>query len=1001
MKPLIRALAVLCFAAIFCANALAQTPERYLVLEGTTALAHVYNVSDNTEVAAVKVGNTPTGAVITGGGRLAVVANLNSNYLSVIDLTLKAEIKRLRGIRFGLMAVSADGSTIIGADIDDQKLKLIDAASFNLTQAFNLNGKFGDDPNNPFDLSLAFPVILGNQVYLNTNFAVGAVDLTSGAVTLISTPTTGRNVFTHNIAATLDGKFVAAARAGSLLVIDPTANTVVQTFPGFFSSVVASHNPATPELVYVVRLTAAGLVFSSLDLSTGQFLTDVPLPAGFTDARTDIGLNADESKAYIAASATSPDFAVIDNTTHSIVTQFSVGVRAAIGASGPIQLQPVPGAPLVTSVSPGLVVNNAPATIQISGSGFASDAQVRIGSLDPISAQVTSSSQLQVTVPANSAAQGAPIIVTNPDLAQGPPGAQQSGILRNAFIIASAPTFQPANQVLVPNFADSTMSVLNVSTNTTLAPAIPTGSRPMGIAILPDGSRAFVEDLFSPPAIDVYNFTTNTIESHIVLSPANSGLPGQTRGIVLAPLFGTTHLAAYVDVARPVAGGFTVDVDVIDADPTSPTFATVLQAIPSGAPNPTAAQGAMAVTPDGHYAFIQTFERGLPQDVDLITLDLTTGASTSVRGSTLGFSGFQPNLELSADGNFMVVALDVGTLGILYVSSPFSPKFIRSVGNLPPGTFLLPRVVGSRLYGFDPSRNFVDIFNFNPAANDFAEQGSFSFTASTHSFGITFDATADGKLLYLPLREEDAVAVVDINKVIATQGTDPSALVAKIGTGISPNSLAVRPGTPTPAGTNVAVQPVPQVSLTYSTVSTSGATTVTTTNTNPDPLPAGFSLGTPPIYYEISTTAVFTSTVQVCISYNPAQFTGPESNIRLLHDENGVFVDITTSLDTVNHIVCGQATHFSAFTVGIASVDFFFNTLLREVNSGVTDPGERQSLAAKVQAAKASFDAGDSASAANQLNAFENEVRAQSGRKLSAAEAARLVQLADTILARL
>jgi hypothetical protein len=1001
MKPLSRALAVLSFVAISFSNASSQTTDRYIVLEGTTALAHVYNASDNTEIATVKVGNTPSGALISGGGRLAFVANLNSEYLSVIDLTLQAEIRRLRGIRFGQMALSADGSTIIGGDIDDEKLKLIDAATFKVTHSFNLNGQFGDDPNSPFDLSFGFPAILGSQVYLNTNFALGAVDLNTGTVTQISSVGSGRSVFNHNIAATADGKFVAASRAGALLVIDPASNTVVQTFSGFFAAVVASTNPATPDVVFVIRRTGLGAFLSSLDLSTGQFIADVALPPAFADPRTELITNNDGSKVFLGATTTSPDFLVVDTTLNSVVAQFDVGVRATPAVAGTIQLQPAPGAPVVTSVSPGVIVNSSPATIQIAGSGFASDAQVRVGTLDPIPAQVASSSQLQFTVPANAAAQGAPIIVTNPAIAQGAIGAQQSGILRNAFVIASSPTFQPVNQVLVPNFAESTLGVLNVSTNTTLVPTLSTATRPLGLAILPDGSRAFIEDLFSPSAIDVYNFASNSIEAHIVLNPANTGLPGQTKGIALAPLFNTTHLVAYVDVTRPVAGGFTVELDVIDADPASPTFETVIASIPTGAPNPTGAQGALAVTSDGHYAFVQTFQRDVPADVNLVILDLSTGTNTSFRGSTFGFSGFQPNFELSSDGKFLVVEADTGFLTVLDVSNPFSPIFFQNVGVVPPGGFLLSRVIGSRLYAFDPGRNFVDIFNFNPSANDFAEQGSFTFPGTANFFGITFDATPDGKLLYLPLREEDAVAVVDVNKVITTNGTDPTALVTKIGTGISPSTVAVRPGTPTPVGSNVPVQPIPQISLNFSTVTTPGVTSVSTTNTNPDPLPAGFALGTPPIFYEISTTAVFVSPVQVCISYNPAQFTGPESNIRLLHDENGTFVDVTASLDTVNHIVCGQVAHFSAFTVGIAGVDFFFNNLLTEINSGVADQGERQGLTAKAQAAQASFDSSQSQTAANQLNAFENEVRAQSGKKLSPAEAAKLIQLAETILNRL
>jgi len=53
-----------------------------------------------------------------------------------------------------------------------------------------------------------------------------------------------------------------------------------------------------------------------------------------------------------------------------------------------------------------------------------------------------------------------------------------------------------------------------------------------------------------------------------------------------------------------------------------------------------------------------------------------------------------------------------------------------------------------------------------------------------------FDVTADGKLLYLPVREEDSIAVLDVDKVV---NHDPQALITKIGVGLAPNYVVVRP----------------------------------------------------------------------------------------------------------------------------------------------------------------------------------------------------------------
>jgi len=95
-------------------------------------------------------------------------------------------------------------------------------------------------------------------------------------------------------------------------------------------------------------------------------------------------------------------------------------------------------------------------------------------------------------------------------------------------------------------------------------------------------------------------------------------------------------------------------------------------------------------------------------------------------------------------------------------------------------------------------------------------------------------------------------------------------------------------------------------------------TSVTTSSTGPTP-PAGFTLGNPPTYYELSTTAVFTGAVRVCINYSVISFNGLP---QLFHFENTptppptkIWIDVTTSVDMANQIVCGQVTSLSPFAL--------------------------------------------------------------------------------------
>jgi hypothetical protein len=86
------------------------------------------------------------------------------------------------------------------------------------------------------------------------------------------------------------------------------------------------------------------------------------------------------------------------------------------------------------------------------------------------------------------------------------------------------------------------------------------------------------------------------------------------------------------------------------------------------------------------------------------------------------------------------------------------------------------------------------------------------------------------------------------------------------------------------------------------------------TSSSAPPIPAEFSLGDPPTFYDIDTNATYSGPVTVCITYDPAQYSDP-TDLHLLHYENDEWVDVTTSNDTTNHLVCGQASSLSPFVV--------------------------------------------------------------------------------------
>jgi len=114
----------------------------------------------------------------------------------------------------------------------------------------------------------------------------------------------------------------------------------------------------------------------------------------------------------------------------------------------------------------------------------------------------------------------------------------------------------------------------------------------------------------------------------------------------------------------------------------------------------------------------------------------------------------------------------------------------------------------------------------------------------------------------------------------------------------------------TGTGTNVSVSPAPGVTVTFSQVTAPGNTTATALvpGNNAPPPPTGFTVDG--IMYDISTTASFVPPVTICFPYDPS-----DPNPQLYHFENGQWVDVTTSVDTVNHIVCGSVSSLSPFAV--------------------------------------------------------------------------------------
>jgi len=131
----------------------------------------------------------------------------------------------------------------------------------------------------------------------------------------------------------------------------------------------------------------------------------------------------------------------------------------------------------------------------------------------------------------------------------------------------------------------------------------------------------------------------------------------------------------------------------------------------------------------------------------------------------------------------------------------------------------------------------------------------------------------------------------------------------------------------TPAGSGVSVplnggtEALAGMDVTFSSVASGGTTSVVTTTAGPPP-PTGFKivgLAAIPLYFDINTDASYSGDLTVCVRYDESQVAGPEGNLKLMQRIDSGFVNVTTSVDTANNIICGTTTHLSIFIVVEAS----------------------------------------------------------------------------------
>lgn len=1024
----------------------AQTVDAYITGDFNAGTVQVFSEGTNQLFESIQVGSSPGRALISPDGHLAYVPNLNSGYMSVIDLTIGAETKRLQGVRGTNAAITADGKQLVSSSVTPGSIAVINTSDFSVVtvplgsicdDATPANCISGDD----FLIGGVGISIAGHKAYINARASipirVATVDLNTMAVSTIPGTAVGLGN-TGSISTTVDGSLVIAKRTNprALMVIDTATDTLTQKLIPAVApiAVIATFNPSFPggSFAYVPGIDNLGNpVVQAYSVAGGSLSLAGTARLASSPTAVNIGLNLDNTRLYLGGGNTLQvvdTLAIVNNPAGALVTTRQIGNSLSGLAGGGIALQLSAAAPSVTAVSPNLLINNdtvAGRTITVTGTNFSPDAFLRVGNLDPL-ATTSSASSLQLVVPSETAAQTADLIVTNPN--PGSPASSQhlSGILRGELTITSPPTYQPANQVVVGNFGNSTAAVLNVSTNAGVLPTTPGVLGALGVGITPDGERAYIGQ-FNRASVSALNLAQNHLEATVLLD-RNSAL-AQQDGVVVVPSSFFGGPVVYTTAAVPLPdGNFDQRLFVIDANAahSATTLNTLLTTFSAGQEFAgLLTSGANAATPDGLHVYTNIHSR-VGDDGWIVVFDVVNNIARVIPTATLNASGAQQHIEVSPDGKSLVLTGPEQKSILVFdiCNDPLNPSLLASITPVvPPGftpfiaaSFRIPANAPNRLIALDGTQSLLVVLNFDRPGANFSQLGEVVIPGTPDLQGDGgLDVTSDGTLIYAGLFAEDAVAVLDANKVASS---DPSALLTKIFTGLGPASLAIRPGTPTPVSTAanplVNISPIQNVNISFSNVTVPGATTVTTTNTTPFSAPAGFQINNVPVFFEINTTASF-GTAVVCIHYDPAQVPSPENALRLAHFNRSIdpitgqvigWEDVTIpgSPDTSTHTICGQVSSFSPFVIGIASVNFLFNSLLADIDAlpkAATPVGEIRELRAKILAARTLADKGRNLSAIKKLNDFVEEVQDLSGTRLAVGDAQTLIAEAMQIIAEL
>lgn len=332
-----------------------------------------------------------------------------------------------------------------------------------------------------------------------------------------------------------------------------------------------------------------------------------------------------------------------------------------------------------------------------------------------------------------------------------------------------------------------------------------------------------------------------------------------------------------------------------------------------------------AFSPDGSRITFISSRDGGQRNVWIMNSDGTNQVKLT---TNQGFSHTANNPVFNHDGTRIAFDSDRGTVGNanhdIFSIAPDGSAELRLTTALGKDTHPSYSRDGSRVVFIsfrDGGARFGEIYTMNADGSDQQRVTDTPFAEIEPAFTpdgaqIVFRADYDGSQeLYVVNRDGSGLRpLTDTNgfNTTPTVAPQPDLDGDGIGDGCDP---AV--DVPTGTGTPVTVSG-PGADVTYASVTTAGATAFSEIVVDPADLPAGFSLCETCTAWDITTTAAYVPPVTVCLDVPDSVPAQEFLELRLLHGENGVYVDRTTvRIEPPGALrqVCGQVDSLSPFAL--------------------------------------------------------------------------------------